>query len=234
VVVALSLGAYIYFVESKRDLTDPATKKDKVFAVETGKIDELEIHAASGEVTSLKKTGDDWQIVAPVKVAADTSTVSALVSTLETVEKQRVIDESSQPGRIRLAPARFSVAFKVAGEPAMKRLEIGKKTPTGSDLYAQVEGQPRVFLISAYLEDSLNRTTFDLRDKTILKFQRDGVDGLTIEATGSPVMSLGRKGEVWRLTKPVDARADFATVDSVEQAVLRRMTAIETPTARRT
>ena len=47
---------------------------------------------------------------------------------------------------------------------------MGNKTPTGSDLYAQVEGQPKLFLISGYLEDTFNRTTFDLRDKTALKF----------------------------------------------------------------
>ena len=105
----------------------------------------------------------------------------------------------------------------------MKRLQIGKKTPTGGDLYARVEGQPRVFLISAYLEDSLNKTPFDLRDKTVLKFERDGADTLTLEVTGSPTLSFAKKGTDWRFTKPYDAKADFGIVDGiVEQAVVRR------------
>jgi len=40
-----------------------------------------------------------------------------------------------------LEPARFSVAFRTAGQTAMQKLDVGSKTPTGGDLYARVEGQ---------------------------------------------------------------------------------------------
>ena len=64
-VLGAGLGGYLYFVESKRDPSD-ADKKDKVFTVESDKIDELTVKSESGERTTLKKTGSDWQIVAPV------------------------------------------------------------------------------------------------------------------------------------------------------------------------
>ncbi len=64
VVVGLGLGGYLYFVESKRDPSD-ADKKEKVFKVESDKIDELTVKSESGERTTLKKTGNDWQIVEP-------------------------------------------------------------------------------------------------------------------------------------------------------------------------
>jgi hypothetical protein len=53
----------------------------------------------------------------------------------------------------------------VTGEARPKKLLVGNKTPTGGDLYARVDGQPRVFLISAFQEDSLNKTPFGLRDE---------------------------------------------------------------------
>ncbi len=65
-----------------------------------------------------------------------------------------------------LDPPKSSIAFKLAGETALHKLNLGDKTPTGSDLYARVEGQPKLLLIAAYNSDSLNRTPFDLRDKT--------------------------------------------------------------------
>ena len=65
-----------------------------------------------------------------------------------------------------------------------------------------VEGQPRVFLISGYLEDSFNKTTFKLREKTILKFERDGADSLSVDRADSPAMAFAKKGSDWRLTKP--------------------------------
>ena len=202
-VLAAGLGAYIYFVESKRDLTDPETRKEKVFTVETGKIEEVELRSPNGD-TTLKKNGTTWQVVAPVTVPADESTVSSLVSALETLEMQRSLEDNpTSVAQFGLDPARVSVAFKVAGDTTQRRLNIGNKTPTGSDLYARVEGQPKLFLISAHLEDTLNRTTFDLRDKSLLKFERDGVDAIRIAPTGSPAVTLARNGADWRLTAPV-------------------------------
>ena len=50
-VLALGLGGYAYFVESKRDLSDPKTVKAKVFGLEAGKIEEVKVTSASGETT---------------------------------------------------------------------------------------------------------------------------------------------------------------------------------------
>jgi hypothetical protein len=257
-VVALGLGGYIFFVESKRDLTDPATLKAKLFTVDSAKVEALEVRAADGSTTSLKKEGETWRIVAPEALDADEAQVSTLVNTLESAEVQRVIDPN--PTSVKdfgLDPARYSIAFRAAGETAMKRLDLGNKTPTGADLYARVEGDPKLLLLSGYLEDSLNRTTFDLREKTVLKFTRDAVDAIQVHAEAAkpadstkdtekdakgakdtkgaketkdtkgakpaaktppaaPVdFSLAKKGNDWRLTGAVDARADYGTVEGL-------------------
>jgi len=189
----------------------------------------VEIRAASGDVTTLKKVNGLWEIVKPEPLPTDANEIGSVLSTLDTLEVQRVIDENpASPADFGLAPARFSVAFRPAGETAMKRLEVGRKTPTGSDLYARVEGQPRVFLISAWLEDSLNKTPFGLRDKTALKFERDAADALTLEVTGSPTLSFAKKGPEWRFTRPYDAKADFGTVDGIVGKIFSaKMTAID-------
>ena len=43
-------------------------------------------------------------------------------------------------------------------------------------MYAQKGGEKRVFLVSSFQETNFNRTPFDLRDKKILKFERDKAD----------------------------------------------------------
>jgi Domain of unknown function (DUF4340) len=214
-VVALGLGAYIYFVESKREPSD-AEKKDKVFSTDASKIDEVEVHAASGDVTTLKKNGDKWSIVAPVSAAADDSTVSSLVDALATMEVDRVLDDNPTGlAQFGLDPPRYWVSFKTAGDTAPHRLNVGSKTPTGSDDYARVEGQNRLFLTQSYHDDSVNKSTFDLRDKRVLVFSRDAVDTLTLDGKGAPAIALAKKGSDWRLTSPVEARADFSPVDGV-------------------
>jgi Domain of unknown function (DUF4340) len=232
-VVALGLGVYIYFVEAKKDLTDSSTKKEKIFAIDQSKIEEIEVHAVSGETTKLKKNGTVWQIVEPATLEADQSEVNSLLTSLETLEIQRVLDE--KPADLKpfeLNPPRFTVTVRLAGETAPRRLNVGSKTPTGADLYATIEGQPKLVLLSSYVEDSLNKTPFSFREKSVLKFAREGVDSLTIEATGNPTVSLTKKGNDWRLLKPVDAKVDFGSVDTVVSKVAQaKMKAIVAPDA---
>ena len=183
VALALGLGAYIYFVEMKREPGDASLKKPDVFTVDTEKVEEVELRSAAGSVTTLKKNGALWQIVAPETLDADEAEISSVLSTLKSLEVQRTLEEKpASVAAYGLEPPRMTVGFRAGGETAMQRLQIGNKTPTGGDLYARIEGQPQLFLISAYLEDSLNKTTFALRDKSVLKFARENVDSLTTRA----------------------------------------------------
>ena len=70
-VVALGLGAYVYFVESKRD---PASgdSREKVFAgTQADAIQEIAVKSEKGERTALKKSDGNWQITEPVTAAPD-------------------------------------------------------------------------------------------------------------------------------------------------------------------
>jgi hypothetical protein len=164
----------------------------------------------------LKKTGDHWAIVAPAQAAADESAVSSLVDALASLEVDKVIDDNpTSLAQFGLDPARYSVSFKAAGDATTHRINIGNKTPTGSGLYARVEGQNRLFLAPAVQDDTLNRTTFDLRDKRVLVFTRDDVDAVSLAPKGSPAIALAKKGNDWRMTQPLDVRADFSPVDGL-------------------
>jgi len=213
VVLALGLGAYAYFVESKRDPGSATPPREKVFTVESSAITALTVTSEGGDRTALEKREAGWQIVEPVEAKVDESEVTSLASSLSSLEIQRVVEE--QPGDLAqygLDAPRIAVEFK-AGDVS-GRVLVGRKTPTGGDLYAKLASADRVFLIPAYLESSFNRTTFDLRDKDILAFARDGVDAL--EITGGPApLRLAKAGADWRLTAPVAARADYSAVEGL-------------------
>jgi hypothetical protein len=211
--VLIGLGAYVYFVESKRDPLDTGPKKDKVFAVEADKIEELTIRSESGDKTTLRKTGDDWQIVDPVTARPDSAEVSGLTTNLATLEIQSVVQENAPDlGAYGLDKPRVEVAFKAGGQ--QHALQIGQKTPPGTDLYAKRANGNTVFLISSYLDSTFNRGTFDLRDKTVLRVERDKLEALEIEAGGRE-MRFVKSGAEWRLAAPVQGRADFNAVDGL-------------------
>src|SRR5262245_62964426 len=90
-VVLIGLGAYIYFVTWKKP-AEPASKLEKVFTgIEADKVQEVQVKSEKGDVTTLKKENNAWQIVAPVTAKADESEASAVVNALGQLEMTRVI-----------------------------------------------------------------------------------------------------------------------------------------------
>lgn len=215
-VVAVGLGAYIYFVESDRAPSSDPKPKDKVFTgVEADKIEEITIATKDGDRTTLTKSGSDWQIVAPLKTAADQTEASGLATNLTTLELQHVVDEAPEDlKQFGLAEPRSEVSFRLAGEKEPKRLLVGNKTATGGDVYAKVGADKRVILIPGYLESTFVRSTFDMRDKSALKFEREKVDGLTV-VSGGKTVRVKKDANEWMLAEPVAARADFGTVEGI-------------------
>jgi hypothetical protein len=214
-VVLIGLGAYIYFVTWKTP-AESASKQEKVFAgVASDKIDEVKVTSEKGDVTSLKKADATWQIVSPVMVKADESEASGIANALGQLEIVRVIDEN--PTDLKdygLAMPRIQVEFKASGDKDYRRLAIGEKSPTGSDLFAKRNDDKRVFLVAAYQETTLNKSTFDLREKTLLKFEREKVDGVELTA-GAQTVQLAKDNTEWKIMRPLQARADYGTVEGL-------------------
>ena len=211
-VVAIALGAFVYY-DSKKPPADEK-KQEKVFAdVQPDKIEQVTVKATSGEQTTLQKQGAAWQVTQPATVPADEAEISGITTNLASLQVQRVVDDQATDFKqYGLDPARIDVAFKAGGKE--HRLLLGQKTPTGADVYAKLPGAPRVFLVSSYLETTFNKTPFDLRDKTILKIDRDKVDRVELQTPGRTV-AIAKQGADWRITSPSDARADFGAVEGI-------------------
>jgi hypothetical protein len=209
------LVAYLYFVDAERPLTPAGETRDKVFAVEAANIQELRVTASSGDTAAVRREADGWVMTAPVEARADEAEVSGIASSLETLEIQAVVDEAPadlQP--FGLHEPRVQIAFRVEGDEAERRLHLGGRTPTGGDLYARRDDEPRVFLVPAYLENSFDKKPFDLRDKTIVRFERDEVDRVEV-VHGKQRVEIAKADNEWRVVAPVKARADFSAVEGL-------------------
>jgi hypothetical protein len=211
-VLAAALGGYLYY-DSKHEPGDQK-KLEKVFAdVQSDKIDIVTVKSDKGETTTARRQGTGWQLTRPVATGADESEISGITSNLASMEVQRVVDD--QPGDLKqygLDPPRIDVTFASGGKD--RRILFGQKTPTGSDMYAKLPDKPRVFLIPSFLETTFNKSPFDLRDKTILKIDRDKTDRFEIQSADHTV-KLTRQGGDWKIAAPVDARADFGAIEGI-------------------
>jgi Domain of unknown function (DUF4340) len=216
VVVLAGLGAYIYFVTWKQaDTPDTGKKTDKVFTIASDKIEEITITTASGDAVTAKKTGTAWALTQPSAAPADEAEISAMTNALSTADIVRVVDENpSNLNDYGLSNPRIAVSFKAAGDKDYRHLFIGEKTPTGGDIFAKRNDEKKVFLVASFQENSLNKSAFDLRDKSVLKVDRDKIDSVDLTA-GSQTVALAKDGGDWKLTKPLAVRADFGTVEGL-------------------
>ena len=217
-VILIGLVAYIFYVDRKPS-SDVAEAKPKVFKVDADQIEELQIKPASGEASRVQRVNGTWQLVEPEKTDADQGQVTNAVNSIAALEINRVIDENpSDLAQYGLNPPKADIAFKVKGKTDTQHLLLGDKTATSGDMYARTPDQKRVFLIAAYLENTFERTPFDLRDKAVLKFDQSKADGVEIVHDGMTT-TLAKSGSDWTITKPYKARADFAGAEAILTAL---------------
>ena len=217
-VVLAGLGGYIYFVASKTDET--ASTKDRLFpGVTSDNIEELTVKNDTGDVTTLKKADGKWQLTAPVSTRGSDMEASGIANALAGLDHTRVVEEN--PTDVKEygldAPA-TEITFKSNGGKPSGKLLIGKKTATGGSLYARKDGETRVVLIGEYNNTTFNRSTFDLRDKAIVNFDRTKVDGFDVVLAGSS-FELTKKDSEWTMVKPITARADASASDGLVTSI---------------
>jgi len=217
--ILIGLVAYIFFVERKKPASDAPETKAKAFTVDADQIEEIQIKPASGEPSRVQRTNGTWQLVEPEKTDADQGQVTNAATSLASLEINRVVDDNpSDLTQYGLNPPKADVAFRLKGKTELQHLLLGEKTATGGDLYAKTPDQKRVFLIAAYLENTFERTPFDLRDKAVLKFDQSKADGIEVVHDGMTTM-LAKSGSEWAITKPYKARADFAGAEAILTAL---------------
>jgi hypothetical protein len=214
IVVLAGLGAYIYFVDSKRPASttvEGEAAREKFFTVESDKINEIRL-TVKGQSMLLRKEESGWKMIEPIAVDADPPEVLGMAQAISSIESVReVVDNPSDLAQFGLAEPPIQVEFKAEGG-ASGSFKLGNKNPQQSEVYAMKGGGNTVVLVSSFQESSFNKEPFALRDKRILKFDREKADSLALVRDGNS-MQLARSGSEWKVVKPVEARTDYSTIE---------------------
>ena len=213
----LAIGGYAWFIERERPPASETAANEQAFDVEADRITALTVTADNGDVTELSRAAEgenDWTVTAPVDAAADDNAATGIASSLASLEVRRVVDEDAADLSIYgLAEPTFVVEFGTADAAAVS-LAAGDETPTGGERYAAIDGGARVILIPSFVESTLNRTTLELRDRSVLEFTGPDVNSLTVVQADGPLRFTKAEGD-WRIAEPLDVRADFGLVEGM-------------------
>jgi hypothetical protein len=99
------------------------------------------------------------------------------------------------------------------------KLMIGKNTPTGSAVYARVDGDPKLYTTSSSNKSIFDKTWKDLRDKRLMTFDSDKLSRVELNAKKGAI-EFGRVNQnEWQILKPKPMRADGLQVEELVRKI---------------
>ena len=220
VIVLAALGGVLYWSNRKQkaEAAKPATDTTtKILTIPEDQIKEVTLKKTGAETTVLQKGADGkWQITAPKPQRADQDTAKSLVSSLATLNADKVVEDKAtdlSPYGLN-APTLDVTVTKKDGKS--QDLLVGDDTPTGGGTYAKLAGDPHVYTIASYVKTSIDKTPNDLRDKRLLTFDQDKLTRVDLQpAKGEPIEFGKNNQNDWQILKPKPMRADGSQVEEL-------------------
>jgi len=217
--VLLVLTGFLYWSGRHR----PADETSKISAdtppailkLDQATITALELKKKDAPALQLEKTSSgEWKITAPKDLRADQSSVSSLVSTLSSLNSERLVDDkASDLKTYGLESPGLEVDIREKDNKSEKVL-LGDDTPAGGGVYAMRAGDRRVFTLASYDKTAIDKGLNDLRDKRLLTVEPDKISRLEVIRKNLD-LEFGRNKDEWQILKPRPLRADNTEVNDL-------------------
>ncbi len=219
--VAVGLGAFIWFVERDLPSTEERAKAEKkvLQGLETKDVVGVSVETGEQKVSLVRQGEADaptWRIEAPLEARADRNVVEGLVQRLIDLESRRRLDGAARADFGLATPVRRFVLTTAAG--AEVALEVGDAAPVGEGVVVARGGSDDLFLVDAAIAADLDKPAGDWRDRQLVPVLRTEVASLRL---GSQGVLLAERGDQFWVEAPVVDRADedhvnalFATLSS--------------------
>src|SRR5437660_12586015 len=199
---------------AKADTEPTASTTTKLVGIPEDQLQEIEIKRRSGETVRLQRNDSKWQITAPKSLPADADAVSSMLSALSSLSSDRTVeDKATSLDQYGLAHPAIELHI-IDKNQKTSRVLIGDDTPAGTAVYAALAGDPRVFALSSYKKNNLDKSPNDLRDRRLLPFDSDKVSSVELTAKKQTI-TFGRSKDEWQIVKPKPFRADRSQVEDL-------------------
>jgi hypothetical protein len=214
VVVAIALGAFVYFYDSKHNPKPASTAEASkpAFSVKSADISNLTIQHA-GQAVSLSKKGSEWDLTQPVQTRADETAISSIVNDLSGLQVERSFAPTDSLSKYGLADPAVTIEFQQTNGSTHK-VELGDKDFSNTNVYALVDGSKQVDMVASSLLDATTKPVSQLRDRSLIDLDGAEVTGLTLkDPSGNIALTKAKAG--WEITDPRKTLADSGAVDSL-------------------
>ena len=208
----IGTGAFISLYEIKQPSVEERKRLSReLLDLAPESVTQIDIQGPTATV-SLSRDGARWRL-GPQRARANEELISQLLSDTAPLMAQRFLTEAPDKpldlNAFGLDPALVRLTLTAEGKTTT--LLLGETTPVHNNRYAKRADQPQVAVIGPTLFETINQPAEVFRDPLLMRFDTWMADAVTITAS-SRTLALARDGMDWRVTQPVNDRADRAAV----------------------
>ncbi len=215
-VVALALGAFVYFYEiagegARKEAEEASRRLFPDVASEA--IDQLSMTTGDGIEMRARREGEHWTIDRPFEFPGDDVNLNAMATTLAGLKSESTLDSPEQPEVYGLGASAKRVHFR-AGEQDHS-LRIGKQSPLDEKRYVATFAEPNeIHLLPGWRVNAFSSEFAELRDRRVIVVDRAAVEGIRVRWSDAGVELEKREGD-WVIVDPAvrETRADPEVVD---------------------
>jgi len=222
-VIAAALFAFIFSFQrfSRPSTTAPShilsdLRPNTVTSIQVIPVNALEIR--------VERTNGTWLLTKPVIYPAQPAAVEALLAALQKLtpitrisasELRKHHDANREYG---FEPPQTSLVVADGGR--RQQLQIGNKTAPGDQVFLRVAGVDGAFVADADWLKFIPRSANDWRDTALVDFNGGAPDWIVL-TNGTKVIELhyNATNHLWRMTRPLVARADSSRIMEALQAL---------------
>ena len=220
VILLIGIGGayYLFFQESPDDAsTDEKPMIHQAYGVPRDTVQQVEISFADTAYQHLKlekDNTDNWLLTQPIQVDADSEKVDQVLDNVlnKRIKQTLEVPELTQYG---LDTPSITLSLWTNGEAPAATFLIGKKAINFS-VYAKEKSEAHIFLIESSALDDLTKSTTDLRDRSMIKFNTETVSNIQLQHrdTGSTIHGE-KRDNTWHLAHPIEAKADTEDIETL-------------------
>ncbi len=224
IAVALGLGAYIYFVD--QPAAEAAGRARQVAKLLPGfnpaKVTSVEV-ICSNQTVRAELKNSQWRLVNP-PYPAQLTAIEGFLESLKSLNReseipaQEIISKSGGLSPFGLDPPWAMI--RVQAETNLVQLRVGAKTLLGNRVYVQPVGASGIYLTDAALVQHIPASVDAWRNPMLVPDSGLVFDCLTITGANSFKLERDPSSRLWRLTDPINSRADFGRVEYLVQQLI--------------
>lgn len=229
---ALLLGGLVYWMEgpraTQRKTADAAAKR--LFpSVSPADVEWIALHTTDGRDVEIERRGGAWSLVQPLEADGDPVSLDGMANALAEMTSEQTIADAQAPEIYGLGDGARVVRFRAKGTEHV--LRVGKHAPIGANSYAMTGAAATIHTVPTYRTSGFDRALADLRERRVLRFDRNAVERIRLDWPGGGV-ALERHDGVWQMTEPLATPADDTAVDKLLSDIgfLRAESFLDAPT----